>query len=392
MSRRTGADSTELSLTPCGPFDRGLARVGLVRQDNARLALRAVVPALVAWIPLFFYSLVRPTPDTPTAIPFLHDLAAHVRFLLFMPLLVFIERSIGRRTGMVASSFLTSGLVPPAQEPAFRSAIRRARALLESTVAELILAGASFGLVWLAVNTRLAEGAGIWFGEAGPGGPHLSPAGWWYVVWSTYALFLFLRWVWRYLLWCGFLRGMSQFALRAVGTHPDRAGGLGFVTLGHSSFAMLSFAASCIVTAGVGSEILNQGARLMTYKYGLLAFLVIAILVGVLPLLVFMKLLVKAKHAGLLRYGEFALRYVQDFDRKWCEEKGAGEPALGSGDIQSLADLGGSFERLQTMRTVPIDTRTAGMFALTTAGPMLPLLLTVMPLKDIVQLLIKAVL
>jgi len=64
---------------------------------------------------------------------------------------------------------------------------------------------------------------------------------------------------------------------------------------------------------------------------------------------------------------------------------------LGSGDFQSLADLGGAYERLDSMRSTPLDKRTAIAFAASAALPMLPLVLTVMPLKEIVKVLMKAV-
>jgi hypothetical protein len=55
---------------------------------------------------------------------------------------------------------------------------------------------------------------------------------------------------------------------------------------------------------------------------------------------------------------------------------------LGSGDIQSLADFGASFERLNGVRNPAFDKGTALAFALSAAIPMAPLVLTVMPLSE----------
>ena len=72
---------------------------------------------------------------------------------------------------------------------------------------------------------------------------------------------------------------------------------------------------------------------------------------------------------------------------------GAGpDEILGSGDIQSLADLGGGFERLISLKPTPLDRSTVIAFALSAALPLLPLILTVMPLKEIVKTLVRAVL
>ena len=69
------------------------------------------------------------------------------------------------------------------------------------------------------------------------------------------------------------------------------------------------------------------------------------------PLLVFTPHLARIKRIGLLEYGGFAQRYVREFDQKWLRgEAPADEPLVGSGDIQSLADLGNSFEIVKGMK------------------------------------------
>jgi hypothetical protein len=53
---------------------------------------------------------------------------------------------------------------------------------------------------------------------------------------------------------------------------------------------------------------------------------------------------------GNREYGTLAQRYVCEFDAKWLHGGApADEPFAGSGDIQSLADLGNSFEVVRTM-------------------------------------------
>ena len=65
------------------------------------------------------------------------------------------------------------------------------------------------------------------------------------------------------------------------------------------------------------------------------------------PLLVFSPRLHGLKRAGLYEYGTLAQRYVREFEHKWLR---GGAPAdnlnISSADIQSLADLGNSFESL----------------------------------------------
>ena len=61
-----------------------------------------------------------------------------------------------------------------------------------------------------------------------------------------------------------------------------------------------------------------------------------------------------------------------------------------AGDVQGLADIGGSFERVYAMRLMPISLRTTLTFALAAALPMFPLVLAVMPLKDLLKILMQA--
>ena len=108
------------------------------------------------------------------------------------------------------------------------------------------------------------------------------------------------------------------------------------------------------------------------------------------PLIVFAGMLLKTKRIGLHQYGTLATEYTGSFHRKWIEHQNAdNEPLLGTGDIQSLADLGNSFGLVEKMRPLPIDLRLLLHLVIATLLPMVPLLLTVMPLKDVLKLMMK---
>jgi hypothetical protein len=67
------------------------------------------------------------------------------------------------------------------------------------------------------------------------------------------------------------------------------------------------------------------------------------------------------------------------------------EQMLGSGDIQSLADLGNSFAVVREMRVVPFASGDVVRLLVATIVPMTPLLLTIMPLDQLVTEAIKFV-
>ncbi len=67
------------------------------------------------------------------------------------------------------------------------------------------------------------------------------------------------------------------------------------------------------------------------------------------------------------------------------------EEVLGSGDIQSLADLNNSYEIVSDMRTVPFGLEDITRLAAATAAPLVPLLLTIFPLEELIVRFVKIV-
>ena len=92
------AVAREFSVGPGGPLDRALARLGLKGAEPPQLVVRAFLPALVFWVPLAVLAWLRPAADGHVSVGFFQDLSTHVRFLVFVPLLILVEASIGRRS------------------------------------------------------------------------------------------------------------------------------------------------------------------------------------------------------------------------------------------------------------------------------------------------------
>ena len=129
-----------------------------------------------------------------------------------------------------------------------------------------------------------------------------------------------------------------------------------------------------------------MGAALPDFKIEIAIFVIIMQGVVAGPLLVFAPRLAQAKRTGLREYGTLAGRYVREFDAKWLRGTGpANEPLVGSADIQSLADLSNSFDVVRTMRIVPVTKDDVIRLAALTLVPVVPLLLTMMPLEDLLK-------
>jgi hypothetical protein len=110
--------------------------------------------------------------------------------------------------------------------------------------------------------------------------------------------------------------------------------------------------------------------------------------VVVLPLFFFSSQLTDAKRIGSIDYGKFAARYVQAFDAQWIQGQINSDKVLShTQEIQGLADLGNSFQVIDKMQFVPIKRNDLVMLVVITIAPMLPLVLTMMPLSEVIKML-----
>ena len=111
------------------------------------------------------------------------------------------------------------------------------------------------------------------------------------------------------------------------------------------------------------------------------------------PLLLFLPHLAAARRIGLREYGTLAQHYVREFDDKWLRGRApAGEPLMGSADIQSLADLGNSYQIVREMRMIPFTKDTVVQLAVITLLPVTPLLLTMVSLEELLKKLLQILL
>jgi hypothetical protein len=204
--------------------------------------------------------------------------------------------------------------------------------------------------------------------------------------------FMVMRWYFRIFIWTRLLWQVSRIDLSLVPTHPDRVGGLGFLSNTVFAFTPLAVAHGGLLAGFIANRIFYLGAALPQFKIEI-AVLVIFVLCMVLgPLLLFAPQLAEAKRRGNREYGTLAERYVREFDTKWLRGGApAGEPLVGSGDIQSLADLSNSFEVVQTMRIAPVTKEAVLRLAVATLVPLVPLALTMMPLEELLKKLIGIV-
>jgi hypothetical protein len=383
-------ESTEFSLVQGGPLFQLLRRSHLSGDDLELMRLRIIVISMLAWLPLLVLSALEGKAlGRNVAVPFLLDVEVHVRFLVALPLLIGMELVVHRRMRFVVQQFLARHLIPEGAMKRFDSAIASAFRLRNSMLAEVLLIALVYVAGFMIWRQQYQLDTATWFTSPTLEGLKLSLTGRWFV-WVSLPIFQFLlvRWFFRIFIWTRFLWQMSRIDLCLVPTHPDRFGGLGF--LSNTVYAFIPFAlmAGVILSGSVANRIFHLGAKLPQFQIEIVTYVVLVLFVVLLPLMVFAPQLAEAKRVGIREYGMFAERYVRDFDTKWLRGGApADEQLVGSGDIQSLADLANSYEVVKTMRIIPVTREVIIRLVAATLAPVAPLALTMMPLEELLKLL-----
>jgi hypothetical protein len=377
------------------PFSGGLVSQGLLRigvHDSVLLRLRVAaifILPLLAWLPLLVLSTLdgKLLPGT-VGTPFLLDLSAHIRLLVALPLFVLAARVGEARILPTVQQFLARRIVPEALIPRFEAAVASAFRLGDSVAVDLLILAIIYLFDTLvARRTYVANDVSTWYAAAAAHGSHLNPAGICYAYFSLPIFqFVLLRWYFRLFIWARFLTQVSRLKLNLVPTHPDRVGGLGFLIMGTQVFALFAMAHGALLAGWLSTRVVIAKASLTEFKGEIVAIVAFVLFLTIAPLTAFARPLNRAKRRGVMEYGALAARYANEFRDKWIvPEADYKEPLVGSADIQSLADMAGSYEIVETMRNVPITAQMILGFAVATLLPVAPLVLTLMPLSEILK-------
>jgi hypothetical protein len=382
----------DFSLVLGGPLYQMLRRARLMGPALEMLRRRVVMSVLLCWVPLAVLSLAQSHLLGGAKLSFFRDIETHVRFLVSLPVLILAEMIVHQRIRPVVKGFIERRVVPDEELPKFFAAIDSAMRIRNSfvEVALLIIVFTVGTWVW---RHQGALDVASWYASPQGGEMHFTMAGYWFAFVSIPVFqFILLRWYMRILIWFWFLFRVSRLKLHLLSAHPDRAGGLGFIGRSSHAFVPLLFAQGALLSGQIASHIFYNGQSLLAFKMIIAGFVVFFVVAVLAPLLLFTPQLARAKREGLAEYGAFASSYVMDFDQKWLRSKVNDEQLLGTGDIQSLADLGNSFAVVREMRAVPFAKDDVFRLVIATVAPIVPLLLTIMPFEQLLGQVIKIIL
>lgn len=332
MSSIEGSLPEQYSLMTGGPFNRILCGVGLADPVSGRLRGQALIALpLLLWLPVFVLAaLGGHGGGNSLSLPFLSDFNVHGRLLFALPLMLLAEMMTERFMEPVSARF--QSLIPDAAQRKFLDISLSMQRLRQAAWPEFMLIVLVYcigiGFVWRALS---ALDVGSWYRPAAGETWPLSMAGYWYVLVSLPVFqFVLCRWYVRLFLWLRYLWQVSGIPLTLQPSHPDRRGGLGFLTTAIKGFTALAAAHGAMLSGHLATDVLVLGDSLLDYKAVILAMVVLVVAITLGPLLVLSPQLVRAKRTGLVTYGQLASRYIASFDAKWLDRERQRSPTNSS--------------------------------------------------------------
>ena len=385
----TTAESTEdLFDTAAFPhFERFLS---LFRPAGSIVYRRAVVTVCVGWLPILILVCVDNLRNHTPVQSFVTDFGVHARSLLAAPLLILCEIPCLKRLTEIVNYFLTSGIIGKEEEPRFRRLVVSTRRLINSKVAEVLAVVLAYAVTLLLVRYIQYVQVRLWYlADNSEGDP--SWAGWWYALVSLpLLLIIFFSWIWRVFLWGRFLAKVARMKLRLIAAHPDRTSGLKFLNSSLFAFSSVAFSIGVVAAGSAASRVQVVGVTLEGIEKTIAGLLIFVLVLFVGPLLAFVFKLHRTKMVGVFAYGGLATGVGRSFEKKWLanyEKYSSG--ALEASDFSATTDLYQIVTNVHEMRILPFDLSGLISLAVATLLPFIPVVLMTIPLKQLLQELLR---
>ncbi len=369
-----------------GPFQALLHTLHLRSGDEAAIGRRATIAVLVAWVPLVVLAQLQGLAIGTGHVSVLMDFAAYARFLVAVPLLVLAEGQTRTWLRRVMDHFLDSRLIPPSEDARFTELLESTRRLLSSPLALVAIVALAFALTLASGAAWKAQGAVLWTVLERDGQQVVSYAGWWRLLVSQpLFLSLLLSWFWRLFLWARCIRRIARMDVRIIASHPDHAGGLGFLGQSLRGFPILAFAFGSAIAGTLANLVIHEGHSPTTLTPVIIATIAFILLISAGPLLAFVRPMREAQDDAELSYGALATSLGQRFEERWLPRANDVSPdALGVTDFSATTDLFSVVANVTDMRPIPIEIKDFLPLLVATFLPFLPIILRQVSFADLV--------
>jgi hypothetical protein len=383
-----GTRQIPISLIRGGSFYWVQEKARLIRPRTWDLHRRVPFAVAVAWLPLVVLTAIHG--GTPDLRALLVDYRVYARLFIAIPLLLVGQIAMETRFREMAQHFLDANIVRIQDLSRFRAIMQRTRRLRDAQLPELIAIVAVYAQVAYFFESGRYRSA-VWAVDAASNS--LTPAGY-YSVLVAQPLFLALLAiaVWKWLIWIYVLRQISRLPLQLDATNGDETAGLGFLSEVPRAFVPLVLAVSAVVGSAWRSQVLAGQMTLDALRWPAVVLAAVMLLIFFLPLSLFTPALLHEKRVSTRRYGSIQHLFSLQFRDKWTRHRNEHvDELLGVPDFSALADLSGGFTNVEQMVTYPFRKNTVFVFLTAFAVPLIPVLTTQVPLKEIVKGLFAAI-
>jgi hypothetical protein len=377
---------------PHGMLARFLVKIQTAHHGPQVVIQSALLFVAVTFVPLlcicFFQGTALPG---LVQVPLLGDYITMSRLLLVAPILI-LSDLLTRPWLVKVAQHLLGTFIETEDIDRYKAMFKRVFRIRNSVILDTLLFLIAFVSSIFQASMVIALDFSSWQLVGTNVTPVLSIPGWWNAaVAQPLFRFVILSWCFDYLLWVYFLFSVSRFKLKVVATHPDGAGGLAFISVAQTQFCLAAFALSAAISSVVAHAVMNTHVKLQSFTNLGIVFLILLLLLFVGPLVVFTPTLLKTKLQAVFSFGALCHEMSKLFATKWLTTRRAGdEPIISSTDPSSMADLNTSYQTVNDMRPFVFGHKFVVTFAVAAILPALPLVATVMPIKDILLQIFKA--
>jgi hypothetical protein len=388
-------DDTTFSLVQGGPPYLIQQKLGLIPRRRLGIPRRLIFFILLTWVPMMVWAIIhRRVFAGVVAEPLLQHFGVHVRCLVAIPLFIAAEAVVEAISGRLFPYFVTSGLVTDALRPRFVDILQRSARLRDSRLASALLAILALILSWLftGADDALHSDALSWAVSSEAGRLQLGFGGWWFrFVAAPVFIFFLLYWVWRLFIASIVFGRIARLDLRLVPTHPDCAGGLGFLEMAPTAVSPIVLAISAVIASHWAHQVLYHEAHVASFSVPLAIFVVALLVIFLGPFLLFAPQLGKLKRRGLLDYGALVGEHGWLVQKRWI----LGEPVEDKGlldapELGPVADTVSMYEAVERIKPVPLGVQSAVAIVVPALLPMIPVFAIEVPLKDMLLKLLGA--
>lgn len=374
-------DTVPFSLFEGDLVTRIFQRLGMGSYRVRDLVKRSLYLIAVTWIPLALLAIVSDVHWTkPPGQNFFLDFAAYGQLLIGLPIFLIAERVIDWQTREAARCFLTTGVVQPGEAVRLVRINWQLKKLRHQTWPDLVCVAVAYGLTAAWMIPEMHNDRLTWHAMEQSGSRQLLtwPGLWEAAFAGPLTTYWWLRWTVKTGLWTWYLYEISRLRLNLVPSHPDKTGGIGFLSDAQTKFGLVILAYGISYVAPTILYKLNfEGATIgVVSVWGYAAgFIIGAPLLFTLPLFMFTTQLYQAKARALEVFQERSMERALAFEEKWLKACSSGHYELMSGsDLAGLNALNQVYAHIHAMRVVPFDIRSFSELVGSALGPMVPLL------------------